>query len=191
MLGQSTKSSTHIPAQQAAKEKAFEIKRLQEEALRSLALGSLYIVLYLRSDPPRPNDFHWGYYFHTIPSGGTKYHVKNLGSGWITEHGSTTGLFKSNFLCVVVQIAAVAEAKYAQVDQIMRTHDGKLNSIPGISCRVWILSILQMLIENGIVQCSSCAELEQECFEIGNQHRFGAIANNQPRPVVRSTLCTI
>ncbi|PGH34386.1 hypothetical protein GX50_02753 [[Emmonsia] crescens] len=204
MFGKSTKSSTVpsqasskrskstvTPAQQAARERALEIKRLQEEALSKLPIGSLYIVLYLRSDPPEPNNFHWGFYFHTIPSGGTKYHVKNLGIGWITDHGDTGGVFKSNFLCVVIHIATVPQARHAQVDQTMKSLDGNINSIPGISCRVWLLSILQKLIQNGIVRCSSYTELEQECFTIGNDHSSRAADNDQPRPVVRSRVCAI
>ncbi|KKZ61004.1 hypothetical protein EMCG_04340 [[Emmonsia] crescens] len=204
MFGKSTKSSTVpsqagserskstvAPARQAARERALEIKRLQEEALSKLPIGSLYIVLYLRSDPHEPNNFHWGFYFHTAIEGGTKYHIKNFGIGWITDHGQTSGVFKSNFLCVLVHIATVPQEKHAQVHQTMKSLDSNINSIPGISCRVWLLSILQMLIQHGIVRSSSYTELEQECFTIGNQHSSRAADNDQPRPVVRSRVCAI
>ncbi|EEH05276.1 conserved hypothetical protein [Histoplasma capsulatum G186AR] len=189
VLLDASKSTTS--SKQASRERALEIKRLQEEALRGLPVDSLYVVLYLRSDPPAPNDFHWGYYFHTHPDGGIKYHLKSLGSGWITEHGPTGGVFKSNFLCVLVHIATVPQEKHLQVDQIMKSLDGRCNSIPGITCRVWIMNILQKLIENGIVQCPSIAEFQQECFTIGNQNSKNASANNQPRPVIISRVCII
>lgn len=81
-----------------ARERALAIKKSQEDALARLPLNTLYIVLDIRSDPPQPNDFHWGYYFHTSPRGGSKYHMRNLGGGWIPDHGETGGVFKSNFL---------------------------------------------------------------------------------------------
>ncbi|OJD13800.1 hypothetical protein AJ78_05782 [Emergomyces pasteurianus Ep9510] len=180
MFGKSTKSSseppqaasdnsksTVPPAHRGARERGLEIKRMQEAALLKLDIGSLYIVLYLRSDPPEPNDFHWAYYFHT-----------NSQSG-------------SNFLCVLVHIAAVPQEKRTQVDPIMKALDGNINSIPGVTCRVWIMKVLEMLIENGIVRCNSTSELQDECFTIGNQNSAAASKNNQPRPVVRSRVCTI
>ena len=173
-----------------AKERALAIKKTQEEALSRLFVGTLYIVLWIRSDPPQPNDFHWAYYFHTSPQGGLKYHMRNLGDGWIPDHSATGGVFKDNFLCVLVQIASVPQAKHGQVDQIMRSRDGDVNSIPGVTCRVWLLFILQRLIQDGIVQCTSSVEaVQQECMVFGNQYSVGAARNDQPRPVVRSRLC--
>ncbi|EEQ34852.1 hypothetical protein McanMca71_001940 [Microsporum canis] len=172
-----------------SKERALAIKQLQEEALRSLPPNSLYIVLYIRSDPPEPNNFHWGFYSHYNETGGCKYHMRNLGDGWIADHGPTAGVFKSTFLCVLIQIASIPPEKRSLLDQIMRSHDGNTNSIPGMSCRVWLLVILQKLIQQGLVRCNSCEALEQECLEIGNQHSPGASKNHQPRPVVKSKLC--
>lgn len=172
-----------------ARERALAIKASQEEALSRLPLNALYIVLYIRSDPPQPNDFHWGYYFHTSPQGGSKYHMRNLGGGWIPDHGPTGGVFKSNFLCVLVQIATVAQAEHAQLDQIMRSRDRDVNSIPGVTCRVWLIVILQQLIQHGLVRCSSVDALVQECMDFGNQHSAEAASNMQPRPVVRSRIC--
>lgn len=48
------------------REKANLIKQLQDEALRNLSPNTLYIVLYLRSDPPEPNNFHWGFFTWVI-----------------------------------------------------------------------------------------------------------------------------
>lgn len=129
------KSAFPSPAQppKTAKERASAIKKTQEEALTRLPLNALYIVLYIRSDPPQPNDFHWGYYFHTGPQGGYKYHMRNLGGGWIPDHGKTGGVFKSNFLCVLIQIATVPQGKHGQLDQIMKSRDHDVNSIPGVT----------------------------------------------------------
>ncbi|KAL4916556.1 hypothetical protein BDW62DRAFT_103327 [Aspergillus aurantiobrunneus] len=172
-----------------ARERASIIKKAQEDALARLPLNTLFIVLYIRSDPPQPNDFHWGYYFHTRAQGGLKYHMRNLGGGWIPDHGPTGGVFKSNFLCVLIEIANVPHAKHGSLDQIMRSRDGDVNSIPGITCRVWLMVILRELIRQGIVRCSNIDGLQQECMAFGNQYSSGAANNTQPRPVVRSTLC--
>ncbi|KAE8404950.1 hypothetical protein BDV37DRAFT_100279 [Aspergillus pseudonomiae] len=172
-----------------ARQRGLEIKKLQEEALAQLPLNTLYIVLYIRSDPPRANDFHWGYYFHQTTSGGSKYHMRNLGGGWIPDHGPTSGVFKSNFLCVLIQIANVPEPKHAILDQTMRSRDDDVNQIPGVTCRIWLMTILQRLIEEGLVRCDDHQKLQDECMMFGNQYSATAASNSQPRPVVRSKLC--
>ncbi|PYH75179.1 uncharacterized protein BO88DRAFT_356220 [Aspergillus vadensis CBS 113365] len=170
----------------SARERALAIKKSQEDALSRLPLNTLFIVLYIRSDPPRLNDFHWGYYFHDTAQGGWKYHMRNLGSGWIPDHGQTGGVFKSNFLCTLVEIASVPVAKQEQLHQIMRSRDGDVNSIPGVTCRVWLMVILESLIQAGIVRCNNAEALQQECISFGNRYSADAAKNSQPRPVVRS-----
>ncbi|KAL4919023.1 hypothetical protein BDW62DRAFT_217133 [Aspergillus aurantiobrunneus] len=150
----------------------------------TIGFNTLYVVLWIRSDPPKPNYFHWGFYLHTSSTRGTKYHARNLGSGWIPDHGHTGGVFKSNFLCVLIQIATLPQAQRGLLDQIMRSRDGVFNSIPGMSCRVWLLVTLESL-----VRCSDVTALEQECFAFGNHYSVGASKNNQPRPVIASGLC--
>lgn len=178
------------PLPQTARERSLVIKQAQENALTKLPLNTLYIALYIRSDPPRPDDFHWAYYFHTNAYGGMKYHIKTMGEGWISDHSTRGGgLFKSNFLCVLVQIASVAQARHGRLDEIMKVHDGDVNFIPGVTCRVWLMTILQELIRDGIVGCNDYEALQRECMDFGNHYMDEAACNVQPRPVVRSTLC--
>ncbi|EEP77765.1 predicted protein [Uncinocarpus reesii 1704] len=185
----SSGNSPHVKSQGSAKERAVAVERMQKEALAALPLNSLYIGLWIRSDPPVANDFHWAYYFHSRPLGGTKYHIRNLGSGWIVDHEPTNGIFGANFLCVLIEIATVPETKHGELDQIIRSYDANVNSIPGVTCRVWLLEVAQKLIDHGIIHCNSHLELGQECMAIGNQHMHGASINEQPRPVVKSRLC--
>ncbi|PWY66593.1 hypothetical protein BO83DRAFT_439844 [Aspergillus eucalypticola CBS 122712] len=42
--------------------------------------NALYIALFIRDDPPKPNDYHWALYHHRINSG-IKYHITNEGNG--------------------------------------------------------------------------------------------------------------
>jgi hypothetical protein len=173
-----------------ARERAQQIKLAQEQALKRLAHGTLYIVLFLRSFPPIANDFHWRYYYHKSGNGGTKYHIKSPGPVWIADHGPTSGVFKSNFLRVLIQISQVRAERENHLDQIMRAYDSSLNGIPGITCRVWLLKVVTDLIQHGLVRCENVSELEQECKAIGNEHRHEASENRQPRPVVVSRVCT-
>jgi hypothetical protein len=80
-------------------------------------------------------------------------------------------------------------SQHGQLDQIMKSRDHDVNSIPGVTCRVWLMTILQQLTQQGIVQCSDRDALQQECMTFGNQYSAGAAGNSQPRPVVRSALC--
>ena len=175
--------------QKAAREQALQVNQAQDQALSELPLHTLYIVLHIRDDPPTPNNFHWGFYYHTTPRGGHKYHVKQIGGGWITDHAATAGVFKSNFLCVLIEIGTIPAAQTALLDQTMRAHDDSLNDLHGVTCRVWVLTILTELKEVGLVHFGNRDSVEEECFQFGNTHSYGAVENQQPRPVVTSTQC--
>ena len=116
--------------------------------------------------------------------------MKNLGSGWVTEHGPTGGVFKSQFLCVLIQIASIPAEEEQQLQQTMTTYDATPNSIPNVTCRVWLFTILKLLVQQGLVGCEDLESLQAECMDHGNQYMNGAADNNQPRPVVVSSLCT-
>lgn len=71
----------------------------------------------------------------------------------------------------------------------MRSRDRDVSSIPGVTCSVWLVVILEVLIQAGVVHCSSVEALQQECMAFGNQYSAGAATNTQQRPVVRSRMC--
>ncbi|KAJ5172381.1 hypothetical protein N7492_004974 [Penicillium capsulatum] len=173
----------------AARERARATRKKQEDALANLTPNTLQIALYLRSDPPLQNDFHWALYFHRQASGGTKYQVENPYKVYMPNHGHTGGIFKENFLCALIKIASIPEDLHATFDQIVRSRDGDLGSIPGVTCRVWLLEILRQLSLRGIVHCDDVGILERECFDIGNRFSAAAAQNEQPRPVVDANLC--
>ncbi|KAJ5312133.1 hypothetical protein N7508_002963 [Penicillium antarcticum] len=169
-------------------ERAAAIKKQQTDLLSSIPLRTLHIGLWIRSDPPRLNDFHWGFYLHTSATSGMKYHVSSLTGGWIPEHGPNSVL-KSNFFCVLIQIASVVETNLALLDNVMRTHDKDMNGILGVTCRVWLVMILEKLVQGGMVRCENLQALEEECMAFGNEYSASAAVNEQPRPVVKSRLC--
>lgn len=167
----------------------LHIKQVQEEALRGLPLRRLYIILFIRNYPPIANDFHWGFYYHKTIVGGTKYHIKNIHTGWIADHEPTGGVFKSLFLCVLIEIGSIPADKEEKLDQIMKSLDKSLKDISGITCRVWIFTILPLLIQAGLLRCNDLESLQQECFNWGNAYMDSAASNDQPRPVRVSSQC--
>lgn len=162
-------------------------------SLANLKVNGLYIILFVRQYPPAPDDFHWGLYFHRHPdTGGTKYHIKQQGSGWIADHGPTAGVFKSFLLVGLIRIADVPAGWDSFLDQTIRTYDNQLNT-PGITCRVWLFWVLALLQKpiNGqrILRCNNLGALETEVKGWGNANARGAADNVQPRPVAASSLC--
>lgn len=120
----------------------------------------------------------------------TYYHVKNLGSGWITDHGNTGGVMKSLFLCVLIKIGTIDPTRATQLDSIMRSYDGRLTSIPNINCGNWLFTVLEELVQQSLVHCTDIQGLRDECLAFGNEHMITARDNEQPRPVVTSTMCS-
>ncbi|KMP02506.1 hypothetical protein CIRG_10329 [Coccidioides immitis RMSCC 2394] len=162
-------------------------------SLSDLKVNGLYIILFIRHDPPVQDNFHWGLYLHRhSQTGGTKYHIKQQGAGWITNHGPTAGVFKSFLLVGLFRIADIPAGWEGHVDQTIRTYDSQINN-PDISCRVWLLWVLALLQKpvNGqvILKCDNLAALETEVKTWGNANAMGAAVNEQPRPIGASALC--
>ncbi|KAK2795122.1 hypothetical protein FQN51_000540 [Onygenales sp. PD_10] len=159
-----------------------------------LSPSSLYIALYLRNDPPTPNDFHWAIYHHLDSHhGGMKHHIRNEGSGWIPDHGSTVNIMKELLLVGLLRIAQVPESIGREgLERALRTFDGALNG-GDMTCRVWVLKVLGVLrgeglfgdVEGGV----DLEALEKEVKDWGNGHSMSASRNVQPRPVGESVLC--
>ncbi|KAF2463838.1 uncharacterized protein BDR25DRAFT_347000 [Lindgomyces ingoldianus] len=160
-------------------------------SLESLQNNGLFVILFLRTSPHTTNNFHWGLYLHRFGKrGGTKYHIKQQGAGWITDHGNTAGVFKSFLLVGLFQIATIRDGWEDYVDQQLRTYDSSLNNSPNITCRVWVLWVLALLQKevNGykLLKCADLSALEAEIMEWGNANAAAADANQQPRPVAVS-----
>lgn len=189
--------------------------------------SALYILLYTRTSPPTPNNYHWAlYHHHTTPpsqetptptpstnASGTKYHIKTEGTGWITEHGTTTSILKQFLLVGAFKIASVPPGYEGFLDRTLRRFDGCLNRMEGVTCRVWVLRVLEGLMGNRngsgtgdagdegscgggcggkgvrILKCDDLDLLEREVLEWGNRFAEEADRNVQPRPVGVSRLC--
>lgn len=105
-------------------------------SLKDLELNSLHIVVFVRSYPPIPDDFHCGLYLHQDANiGGTKYHVRGRAGAWLADHAITAGVFKSFLLVGLCQIARIPPEFTEKVDSVLRTYDNQVNQIPGLTCR--------------------------------------------------------
>ncbi|KAK7541922.1 uncharacterized protein J3D65DRAFT_612010 [Phyllosticta citribraziliensis] len=150
----------------------------------------LYVALYIRDDPPKPNDFHWALYLHESDSkGGTKYHVKGRQGRWMAHHTETKRFLKEALLVGLFQIAAVPDGLQGKVDENFRLLDDKVNEI-SITCRTWVFRVLEIFRGSApsLIQ-EDLGALEAEIKEWGNQHAQSASMNEQPRPIGVSERC--
>ncbi|GKZ37576.1 hypothetical protein AbraIFM66950_009189 [Aspergillus brasiliensis] len=152
--------------------------------------NALYIALFIRDDPRKPDDYHWALYHHRLDSG-TKYHITNEGNGWMAAHGpeSGNGILKAFFLVGLIQIATIPSTQSAQetLDRVFRNYDEKLNDNESRTCRTWLLDVLRDLQEQSdVLNGVDINLLEKEAMDWGNQYAFEACRNVQPRPVGKS-----
>lgn len=73
----------------------------------------------------------------------------------------------------------------------MKTHDHELNELEGLSCRTWVFRIMEKIAAGGLVTMTgTVGQLEAECRAHGYQRSKGEAQQQQPRPVVISTICS-
>lgn len=166
-------------------------------SLGTLNPNGLYILLFIRDDPPEPDNFHWALYIHHgAQQGGTKYHITNISQGqaWIPAHEDTHAVMKEFLLVGLFRIADVPTGQNGRVDRIIRCFDDTLNT-PEMTCRVWILMVLTVLQRpvdgRRILECDDLLALEREVKDWGNENSMGAANNEQPRPIAYSSLCRV
>ena len=153
-----------------------------------LVPNSLWVALYLRQPEYTPNDFHWALYLQT-PTRGHKLHIKSVGDGWITEHGTVSRITNDIFLIGLIHVANVRPDRMDIVLRTIRAEDHVLSGIQNVSCRVWLLRALSRLSAQGDVRCGDVISLEAEIKGWGNQHQESALKNEQPRPLGESRVC--
>lgn len=153
--------------------------------------NSLYVVLYLHGFGIESFKFHWALYFHDeTHNGGIKYHIRDIGAGWIPEHGHKGGIAKEAFLVGLIEVARnVLEEWHAMLDTLARASDEVLNATPGVTCRTWALDVLLRLIDAGLMEGCDLGILEQEILGIGEEWRPAALLAELPRPIRSSRIC--
>lgn len=154
--------------------------------------NGIYILLFIRTSPHTLNNFHWALYVHhNGHQVGTKYHVKQQGAGWITDHGVTIGVLKEFLLVGLFQIGVIPTGQEAYTDQQLRTYDAMLNDLPDITCKTWLFRVLRLLQKEidgtAILKCADLLALEEEILTWGNDNAEGTETNRQPRPIAVSS----
>ncbi|PBK75498.1 hypothetical protein ARMSODRAFT_949751 [Armillaria solidipes] len=146
----------------------------------SLETSALYIALYARAPPTTTT----GLYHHSSEKAGTKFHIRNLGEGWIEGHEVTSGIQKDFLLMGFLKIGkidALAEVRLRSL----------VSSVPyntaGVTCRTWVLGALRNCIDAGFIKGNAPHQLESEAKAFGYSQFDDTVANVQPRPIVIAT----
>ncbi|EMD31211.1 hypothetical protein CERSUDRAFT_163292 [Gelatoporia subvermispora B] len=147
-----------------------------------LELGGLYIALYARATP---NDYHWAIYHHWSENRGMKFHIRNLGQGWIAEHGPTRDIMKQFLLMGLMKIAVVTYEHSQSLQDIITAVP--YNS-PNVTCRTWVLDALRHTISSGIVPEFSLEQVEIDAKAFGSSQFDDTARNVQPRPTTTSSV---
>ena len=151
----------------------------------SLEVGSLYVLLDLRSADLSDRTFHWALYLHKANKPypkGHKYHIKTLGEGWIPDHAPLSGITKGFLLVCLVRVAKdIPAARWGELEELVTMNDSQIND-GSFTCRVWVFQALERLQNAQIFNYGDMLQLEERLKAIGESHR-AAIRNEQPRPI--------
>ncbi|KAE8380976.1 hypothetical protein BDV26DRAFT_110688 [Aspergillus bertholletiae] len=158
----------------------------------SLTPNSIYIALYIRTDPPIPDNFHWALYLHRHDAG-NKYHITNESTGWVAAHAPESAILKSFLLVGLIRLADLPSSQAAldEADQLIRSYDNQVNEM-GFTCRTWLFKVLELLKKKGLLCGDKDLDmrvLEREVMDWGNEEAGDAVSNVQPRPVRVSAVC--
>lgn len=160
-------------------------------SITELLSNALYMLLFQQDR--HSNKYHWGLYLHfSGEEGGMKYHIRNPGSSsskWGTDHAVTRGVFKSNFLVGLIRLTQIDPTRRDEAMRLIQQDDGRLNEIPGITCRTWVFRGLENLKSAGLIAYSSIADVENEAIEFGRTHGESTFLAKQPRPLEVSKVC--
>ncbi|GES61844.1 hypothetical protein ATEIFO6365_0011036100 [Aspergillus terreus] len=126
----------------------------------SLTPNTLYIALYVRTDPPVPDNFHWAL------------------APWMASHGPESNILKTFLLVGLLRIVDIPPGAADPVDQLIRSYDAQLNDL-GESSPVDAVEdgkVLDAKVDLGM--------LEREVMDWGNRYAAEACQNVQPRPII-------
>lgn len=171
--------------QRAAREKGLRIKQLQKSAQAALPQHKLYINLYIRSYPPCCKRLPLGILSRQDSIWRDK--VPHQETRWWKDCWSWEQWWRVQ---VTTPLRLDRDWKHSckQRREAWPNHEIP-RWISGVTCRVWVLRIIPLLIQAGLLRCNDLAGL-QECFDYGNACMNTAAANFQPRPVRVSSRCS-
>ena len=174
----------------AAKQRPNQIREAQEAAQKALTPGTLYIALYFHEDPPQAGDFYWSLYQRLTDNRGVTHELEDRDGLWSAKHVPEAGIFKRLFLCVLIEIGTISGAdKQHLFDRIVNTYDRSLHELPCLDCDVWLMNVVILLDEAGLLECPDIGAFQQECLDLGNEYLESAAKNEQPRPLRVARMC--
>jgi hypothetical protein len=174
----------------------------------TLVPGGLYVFLTMRSDA---GDCHWGLYLHhsthtaSIPNTNTllspkqrivhrgkKYHVRNLGEGYMADHQVVGDMLSTLFLVGLVRIGVIHNDDLPVVDKVITSLDTQVPQLSrgnAIYCRTWVTGTTRALVQQGFLTTSATdGEVWAYIENFGREQWAGAAQAIQPRPIVESLL---
>lgn len=142
--------------------------------------GTLHVLLFLRQDR---GSYHWALYHNHSSRRGWTYEIRNVGSDglWMADHVSTWSVHKRLFLVGAYTVGPVAADRHETVHRIASSMDDELNVIPGLTCRVWLLRVLELLDTAGVVAVPS--DIEDKVKAFGEANWDSASSAVKPRPI--------
>ncbi|KAF8062228.1 hypothetical protein FPV67DRAFT_261669 [Lyophyllum atratum] len=177
-----------------------------------LVSGGLYIFMTMRADF---GDCHWGLYLHhnttvvavppnlhnnALPSAvkhrtihrGKKYHVRNLGEGYIPDHQVVGDMLSTLFLVGLLRIGTIQDSAVADVDNIISALDDQVHELSkgnSIYCRTWVVGIIRQLVERGYLATNATDNHVWAHVEDFGVKEWGSAEKAvQPRPIATSSL---
>ncbi|KAG5640350.1 hypothetical protein DXG03_009104, partial [Asterophora parasitica] len=194
--------------------KREEAMEFVDQLNMELVSGGLYVFMTMRADV---GDCHWGLYLHhsttivasppteqsnrTLPPAptkrrtihrGKKYHVRNLGEGYMPDHQIVGDMLSTLFLVGLLRIGTVQDPAISDVDSIISALDEQVHELSrgnSIYCRTWVVGNIRALVEKGVLATDARDEaIWAHIEEFGEREWESAEKAVQPRPIMDSSL---
>ncbi|KAH8926401.1 hypothetical protein BT69DRAFT_1239107 [Atractiella rhizophila] len=163
--------------------------------MAELPTNGIFIALFLRTDPPQPDDFHWALIISTTDAQARainyKFHISGSNGRWMPDHQRTANFLNSFLLAGCLHIGTFRITDKDILERLITADDQLVNSfLPPYNCVQYILNAISRVAAGGYLQLASIEALKQEALQFGNTNSSSAIRNEQPRPIGVSATCT-
>lgn len=139
---------------------------------------------------PETNNFQWELYLRRYADRrGTKYRDENSNGRWVTDPDTIKRVTESELLLGLLRIADVDPSERSRVHEYIKADDESLDSISGMSCRVWVQRALERLRIEGDIGFERWEILEQETLMFGNMNLIRVKRSVQSRALGYSKVC--
>jgi hypothetical protein len=149
------------------------------------------LYLFIRGNPSIPG--HHGLYRHKSGNGGSEYHARNIGFGWVKETGITHGLPESMGMILLLHVGVVPEDEFSSFESILkgiavRPYDSSFN------CIVWAREALEALVSQRVVALKphkSVEDLLEEAQVVSLSMRDDVMDGTKTPQAIDSNVCML